>query len=65
MYDRSFAAQLNELTATRFDHEETRVFGGLAYMMAGLICFASWDDYLVIRVGNESARNRKTDTEKN
>ena len=24
-------------------------------MMNGHICFALWDDYLVIRVGNESA----------
>lgn len=31
------------------------MFGGLAYMMNGHICFALWDDYLVIRIGNESA----------
>jgi len=27
----------------------------LAYMMNDHICFALWDDYLVIRIGNESA----------
>ena len=31
------------------------MFGGLAYMMNDHICFALWDDYLVIRIGNESA----------
>ena len=31
------------------------MLGGLAYMMNGHICFALWDDYLVIRIGNESA----------
>ena len=55
MYDRGLATRLHELTATLFDHEETRMFGGLAYMMNGHICFALWDDYLVIRIGNESA----------
>jgi hypothetical protein len=43
------------LTATLIDPKKNRVFGGLAYMMNGHICFALWDDYLVIRVGNESA----------
>jgi hypothetical protein len=55
MYDRGLATRLHELTATLFDLEETRMFGGLAYMMNGHICFALWDDYLVVRIGNESA----------
>ena len=55
MYDRGLATRLHELTATIFDLEETRMFGGLAYMMNDHICFALWDDYLVIRIGNESA----------
>ena len=55
MYDRGLATRLHELTATLFDLEETRMFGGLADMMNGHICFALWDDYLVIRIGNESA----------
>ena len=33
MYDRGLATRLNELTATLFDLEETRMFGGLTYMM--------------------------------
>ena len=33
MYDRGLATRLHELTATLFDLEETRVFGGLTYMM--------------------------------
>lgn len=55
MYDRGLATRLHELTATLFDLEETRMFGGLAYMMYDHICFTLWDDYLVIRIGNESA----------
>ena len=55
MYDRGLAARLHELAATLFDREETQIFGGLDYMMNGHICFALWDDYLVIRIGNESA----------
>jgi hypothetical protein len=55
MRDLGLATRLHELTATLFDLEETRMFGKLAYMMNGYICFAFLDDYLVIRVGNESA----------
>ena len=55
MYDRGLATRLHELTATLFDLEETRMFGGLTYMMNEHICLALWDDYPVIRVGNESA----------
>ena len=55
MYDHGQATRLHKLTATLFDLDETRMFGGLAYMMNGHICFALWDDYLVIRIGNESA----------
>jgi len=55
MYDRGLVTRLHELTATLFELEETRMSGGPAYMMNGHICFALWDDYLVIRVGNESA----------
>ena len=39
MYDRGLATRLHELTATLFDLEETRMFGGLPYIMNGHICF--------------------------
>ena len=55
MYDRGLATRLHELKATLFDLEENQIFGGLAYMMNDHICFALWDDYLVIRVSNDSA----------
>jgi len=33
MYDRGLATRLHESTATLFDLEEARMFGGLTYMM--------------------------------
>ena len=33
MYDRGLVTRLHELTVTIFDLEETRMFGGLTYMM--------------------------------
>ena len=33
MYDRGLATRLHELMATLFHLEETRMFGGLTYMM--------------------------------
>ena len=55
IYDRGLVTPSHELTATLFDREETRMFGGPTYVINGHICFALWDDYLVIRIGNESA----------
>ena len=55
MYDRGLATRLHELTATLFDREETQMSGRPAHMINGHTCFALWDDYLVIRIGNESA----------
>jgi len=55
MYDRGLATRLHELTATLFDLEETRMFGGLAYLKNSHICFALWDGCLFIHVGDESA----------
>ena len=55
MCDRGLATQLHKLTATLLDLEETRVFGGLAYLKNSHICFALWGDYLFIHVGDESA----------
>ena len=55
VYHRGLATRLHELTATLFDLEETRMFGGLTYVTNGHTCSASWDDYLVNRVDNESA----------
>ncbi|MDB9889775.1 hypothetical protein OAD74_00105 [Alphaproteobacteria bacterium] len=40
MYDRGLATRLDELTATLFDLEVTRMFGRLADMLNGHICFA-------------------------
>ena len=54
IYDRGLATRLHELTAILLHLEETQMFGGLAYIMNSHICFALWDDYLVIRVGNEN-----------
>ena len=47
--------RLRELTASLFDLEEPRMSNGPAYIMNGHVCFALWDNYLVIRVDNESA----------
>ena len=55
MYDHGLATRLDELTETLFNLKETQMFRGLAYIMNGHIYFALWDDYLVIRVSNESA----------
>ena len=55
MDDRGLATRSHELTASLIDLEEPRMSNELAYIMNGDICFALWDNYLVIRVDNERA----------
>ena len=40
MYDKHLAARINRQRAGLFVIEETRMFGGIAYMLTGNMCMA-------------------------
>ena len=50
-YDEGVAERIREVFADRFDIDEKRMFGGLAFMQAGNMCVGIVNDTLMARVG--------------
>ena len=52
-YDEALAARVRESLPIRTDLAERRMFGGLAFMLAGNMCCCVTDKGLMVRVGPE------------
>ena len=52
-YDEALAARVNEILSERPDIAERKMFGGLAFMLAGNMCCCVTDQGLMVRVGPE------------
>ena len=52
-YDESLAARVKEILSGRSDIAERKMFGGLAFMLAGNMCCCVTDQGLMVRVGPE------------
>ena len=50
-YDEGVAQRIREYLGSRDDVVEKRMFGGLAFMIAGNMCCGVIDDRLMVRVG--------------
>ena len=50
-YDEGLAERLREIFADRYDVDEKRMFGGLAFMLHGHMCCGIVNDTLMARVG--------------
>ena len=54
-YDDSLAARVRNVLHRQRLISEKRMFGGLAFMLAGNMCVGVWHEFLVLRVGPERA----------
>ena len=52
-YDEALAARVKEILSGRPDIAERKMFGGLAFMLAGNMCCGVTDKGLMVRVGPE------------
>ena len=52
-YDEALAARVNEILSEHSDIAERKMFGGLAFMLAGNMCCCVTDKGLMVRVGPE------------
>jgi len=50
-YDEGLAERLREIFADRYDFDEKRMFGGIAFMIHGHMCCGIVGDTLMARVG--------------
>ena len=53
-YDESLAARVKEILSEHPDIGERKMFGGLAFMLAGNMCCCVTDQGLIVRVGLEN-----------
>lgn len=49
-FDPGLAERLVSLVGIRPDIEEKKMFGGLAFLLNGNMCFGVWKDHLILRV---------------
>ena len=52
-YDEALAARVKEILSGGFETTERKMFGGLAFMLAGNMCCCVTDKGLIARVGPE------------
>ena len=52
-YDEELAGRVRAALAAQPDVEETKMFGGLSFMLAGQMCCGVLKDDLVVRVGTD------------
>ena len=50
-YDEGLAQRLREIFADRYEVEEKRMFGGIAFMLRGHMCCGIVGDTLMVRTG--------------
>jgi len=50
-YDEGLAQRLREIFADRYEVEEKRMFGGIAFMLRGHMCCGVVGDTLMVRTG--------------
>ncbi|WP_434111347.1 TfoX/Sxy family protein [Methylocaldum sp. GT1TLB] len=54
-YDPELAERLAYLLAGRDGMQETKMFGGVGWLLSGNMCIGAYKEYLVLRVGTETA----------
>jgi hypothetical protein len=55
-YDESLANRLRQLLARRKDLTEKKMFGGHGFLLNGTICCGAWKEFLILRLGDDAAR---------
>ena len=60
-YDEELAARVREIVHEKGEPVERKMFGGLAFMVAGHMCVGVIKDDLVLRLGDEEGAKALTD----
>jgi TfoX N-terminal domain len=55
-YDETLAAEVRKLLGRRKNLTEKKMFGGTAFLLGGNICCGAWKNYLILRLGEDVAR---------
>jgi TfoX/Sxy family transcriptional regulator of competence genes len=55
-YDESLVAKVRKLLGRRKSLSEKKMFGGLGFLLHGNICCGVWNEFLILRLGDDAAR---------
>jgi hypothetical protein len=55
-YDETLADRIRELIGRRKNLIEKKMFGGIGYFLNGNICCGAWKEFLILRLGEDAAR---------
>jgi hypothetical protein len=55
-YDETLAAKIRQLLGRRKELAETKMFGGVAFLLSGNVCCGAWNEFLILRLGEDAAR---------
>jgi TfoX/Sxy family transcriptional regulator of competence genes len=55
-YDEKLAARVRKLLGPRKNLVEKKMFGGLGFLLDGNICCGAWKEFLILRLGDDAAR---------
>jgi hypothetical protein len=55
-YDQSLAVSIRKLLARRKSLSEKKMFGGIGFLLNGNICCGAWKEFLILRLGDDAAR---------
>jgi hypothetical protein len=59
--DESLAKQVRQLLAECPGLSEKKMFGGLGFLLSGNICCGAWKEFLILRLGEDAARQVLTE----
>ena len=55
-YDETLAARVRRLLGARKNLTEKKMFGGVGFLLDGNICCGVWKEFLILRLGEDAAR---------
>jgi len=54
--DSILAVKIRQLLGKRKNIIEKRMFGGVAFLLGGNVCCGAWKEFLILRLGEDAAR---------
>ena len=55
-YDETLAAKIRQLLGRHKNLTEKKMFGGVGFLLNGNICCGAWKESLILRLGDDAAR---------
>src|SRR5262245_11161815 len=55
-YDETLITKIRQLLGSKKHLTEQKMFGGIAFLLSGNVCCGAWGEFLILRLGEDMAR---------